>query len=101
MIEASNERYIQKYVGHTLSPIRKEEFLSVNIDDMVHQFGVQEHAKSLIAWVLLKPKVEPMSTSALRALINSIWDVPRDWKFLPLRSVFVHVADICSNNKFL
>lgn len=52
--------------------------------DMVHQLGVREHEKSLIARVLLKPKVEPMTNSALCASINKIWDVPGAWKFLTL-----------------
>lgn len=78
-----NHDYIKKYVMHSPPPIRKGEFLSVNIDDMVHNLGVKEHENSLIARVLLKPKVVPMSHAALRTSINQIWDVPGNWKFLP------------------
>lgn len=56
----------------------------MNIDNLVHQCGVKEHENSLIARVLLRPKVEPMPTSALRSAINKMWDVPGAWKFLPL-----------------
>lgn len=78
LIDATNERYIWKYATHTPAPIHKGEFLSMNIDVTVHQYGVWEHEKSLIARVLMESKVEPMFTAALRAFINKIWDVPRD-----------------------
>lgn len=83
-MKAINENYVQKYACHTPTPICKGDLQSVNIDDMVHQRGVREHEKSLIARVFLKSKVGLMTTAALRSSINKIWDVPGDWKFLPL-----------------
>lgn len=76
LTDEMNARYISKYANQPPAPTRKGEFLSVNIDDMIHQHGVKEHENSLIARVMLKPKVESMSRTALRDSINEIWDVP-------------------------
>lgn len=76
LIDEMNTRYINCYTDKSPPPIRKGEFLSVNIDDLVHKQGDREHEKSLIARVMLKPKVEPISSVVLQNSINKIWDVP-------------------------
>lgn len=73
------EEYIKSQAIITPPPIRKGDYLSINIDDQVHQMGVREHANSLIAKVLLKAKVEPMSSTDLRAAINEVWEILGNW----------------------
>lgn len=87
----------------TPAPIQKGDLLSVNIDDLVHQRGVKEHENSLIARILLRPKVEPMTSQALRLAINKVWDVPSTWKFLPLGRGYynIHIINHIERERLL
>lgn len=62
---------------------------------MVHKLGVREHEKSLIARIMLKPKVDPMTSAALRDSINEMWKITGYWKFLSMGRSFysIHITN--------
>lgn len=65
-------------------PVRKGEFLSINIDDSIHQQGVRELQNSLIGLVLLKSGAKLMPNIELKASLDKIWNIKGDWKFVTL-----------------
>lgn len=72
-------------------PVRKGDFLSINIDDHVHHQGVRELQDTLIGRILLKQGVKPMPTSNLKASIDKIWNVQGAWFLVPLGKGYFNI----------
>lgn len=65
-------------------PVRKGKYLSVNIDDSLHQQGVRKLEKSLIGCMMLKQGVKPMPTETLKKSLDQTWEIMGDWKLITL-----------------
>lgn len=72
-------------------PVQKGEFLSINIDDHIHQQGVRELQNTLIGRMLLKKGVKPMSTTDLKAFINNVWNIQGLWYLVPLGKGYFNI----------
>lgn len=72
-------------------PVRKDDFLSINIDDHVHQQGVQELQDTLIGRMLLKQGVKSMPISVLKASIDKTWNIQGAWSLVPLGKGYFNI----------
>lgn len=72
------------YLAQISLPVRKGEYLAVNIDDVLHQQGVRKLENTLIGWMMLKQGVKPISTSDLKTSIDKVWNIQGQWKLIPL-----------------
>lgn len=96
MAPPQEKSFVQALNPYTAAPVRKGEFLSVNIDDQVHKQGVRDLQNSIIGRIILRLGAKPISTMELKALLDKSWNINGNWKIVSLGRGFfnIQMADL-------
>lgn len=72
-------------------PVRKGDYLSVNIDDSLHQQGVKKLEQSLMGRMILKQGTKPMATPILKDTVDRVWNIEGDWHLITLGKGYFNI----------
>ncbi|KAL8509367.1 hypothetical protein ACS0TY_016537 [Phlomoides rotata] len=70
---------------------RKGEFLSVTLDDLLVQRGVEKLQNSLIARLILAKGEEPYPLETLTWKLEATWNISGNWKLIPIGCGYYNV----------
>lgn len=93
-----------RYLPIVKPPVQKGNYLSVTLDDKLHQIGLHEHEHSLIGRMLFKISLRQLlTTDQLKAALDYSWSIVGSWHIIPLGKGYynIHSDNIIESNHIL